>query len=118
MAPAEMIFFKHSKFIRYICIYVYLHIYIYIYTGADPGFPVGGAREPSGGVPTYDFAKFCEKMHEIEKILGHGGGGAHRARPPKSATDIYLEYAHPLGTKLLHFYAVFGEKIRRPSGKS
>ena len=27
------------------------------------------------GAPTYDFAKFCEKLHEIEKILGRGGGG-------------------------------------------
>ena len=27
------------------------------------------------------FAKFCENMHETEKILGHGGG-----RPPESAT--------------------------------
>ena len=25
------------------------------------------------GAPTYDFAKFSEKLHEIEKILGHGG---------------------------------------------
>ena len=48
--------------------------------GADPGFPVvGGANPP--GVPTYDFAKFCEKLHEIKKILGRRGGGG-----PKSAT--------------------------------
>ena len=40
--------------------------------GADPGFPVGGLQ----GAPTYDFAKFREKLHEIEKILGRGGGGA------------------------------------------
>ena len=26
-------------------------------------------------VPKYDFAKFSEKLHEIEKILGHGGAG-------------------------------------------
>ena len=43
-------------------------------------------RQPSRGAPTYDFAKFCEKLHEIEKILGHGGGGAHRGHPPKSTT--------------------------------
>ena len=43
--------------------------------GADPGFPVGGgANPPGGGAPTYDFAKFCEKLHEIENILGCGGG--------------------------------------------
>ena len=47
--------------------------------GADPGFPVGGGRQHSLGcvAPTYYFAKFCEKLHEIEKILvrGWGGGG-------------------------------------------
>ena len=47
---------------------------LYLLTGADPGFPVGGFANPrvrGGGLPTYDFAKFCEKLHEIEKILGH-----------------------------------------------
>ena len=33
--------------------------------GADPG----GAPTLQGA-PTCDFAKFCEKLHEIEKILG------------------------------------------------
>ena len=40
--------------------------------GADPGFPIGGA--PTLQVPTDDFAKFCEKLHEIEKILDCRGG--------------------------------------------
>ena len=43
--------------------------------GADPGFPVGGAPTLQWWVPTYDFAKFSEKLHEIEKNLGRGGGG-------------------------------------------
>ena len=43
-------------------------------TGADPGFPIGGGANPPGGAPTYDFAKFCEKLHEIEKISDCGGG--------------------------------------------
>ena len=44
--------------------------------GADPGFPVGGERRSyRGGASTYDFAKFSQKLHEIEKILGGGGGG-------------------------------------------
>ena len=32
-------------------------------------------RQPSkgGGAPTYDFAKFCKKLHEIEEILGRAG---------------------------------------------
>ena len=54
--------------------------------GADPGLPVGGGTNPPGGAPTYDFAKFCQKLHEIENILGCSGGGAHWGHPPKSAT--------------------------------
>ena len=41
---------------------------------ADPGFPVGGVTSPPGGGPTYDFARFSQKLHEIGKILGHKGG--------------------------------------------
>ena len=38
-------------------------------TVADPGFPRGrGANSPGGGAPTYDFAKFSQKLHEIERI--------------------------------------------------
>ena len=51
----------------------------------DPGFPQG-APTPPGGAPTYDFAKFSWKLHEIERIWAPRGGGAPRA-PPKSATD-------------------------------
>ena len=47
----------------------------------------GGSRIPrrrghqhSGeGAPTYDFAKFCEKLHEIEKNVGPWGGGGRLA---------------------------------------
>ena len=34
---------------------------------ADPGFPRGGSAN-SRGAPTYDFAKFSQKLHEIERI--------------------------------------------------
>ena len=46
-----------------------------------------------GGTNIYDFAKFCEKLHEIEKILGRRG---IRARAlPKSATDLHkFEFSH------------------------
>ena len=57
--------------------------------GADPGFPVGGGADPLGGAPTYDFVKFSEKLHEIEKILGRRGGGRAGCAPPKSATGIF-----------------------------
>ena len=38
---------------------------------ADPGFPRGGGANSPGvgvGTPTYDFAKFSQKLHEIERI--------------------------------------------------
>ena len=38
---------------------------------ADPGFPRGGDTNPPGvvgGAPTYDFTKFSQNMHKIEKI--------------------------------------------------
>ena len=48
---------------------------------ADPGFPRGGgANSPGGGgAPTYDFAKFSQKLHEIERIWTPGG---RPSRPP------------------------------------
>ena len=53
--------------------------------GADQGLPVGGGADPLG-VPTYDFVKFSQKLHEIEKILGRGGARAGGAPPLGSAT--------------------------------
>ena len=44
---------------------------------ADPGFPRGGGTNSPGGAPTYDFTKFSQKLHEIERIWTPGGG----ARP-------------------------------------
>ena len=38
---------------------------------AYPGFPRGGGAN-SGGPPTYDFAKFSQKLHEIERIWAPG----------------------------------------------
>ena len=56
--------------------------------GADPEFPVGGAPTLQWGAPTYEFAKFSEKLHEIEKNLGPGGWGRGVApwRPVRSAS--------------------------------
>ena len=61
----------------------------YQVSGADTGFPVGGAPTLQGA-PTYDFAKFCEKLHKIEKILGGGvrAGGV----PPKSSTGCVKRF--------------------------
>ena len=46
------------------------------YAVADPGFPRGGGANSPGGAPTYDFAKFSQKLHEIERIWTPGEGGA------------------------------------------
>ena len=54
-------------------------------SGVDPEFLIGGGTDPPRGHQTYNFAKFSKKnLHEIEKILGHGGlggGGGHACRP-------------------------------------
>ena len=40
----------------------------------DPGFPRGGgANSRGGGAPTYDFAKFPQKLHGIERIWNPQG---------------------------------------------
>ena len=38
-------------------------------------FPEEGAPT-RGGAPTYDFAKFFQKLHEIERIWTHEGGAS------------------------------------------
>ena len=52
-------------------------------------------RQPYRGAPTYDFAKFCEKLHEIEKILGRRGAGAGHAplNPPLLTIGEILRYS-------------------------
>ena len=66
-------------------------------TVADPGFPRGGGANSRGrgGEPTYDFAKFSKKLHEIERIwtpVGGGGGRASKILLCRSATakDVYI----------------------------
>ena len=54
-----------------------------------------------GGEPTYDFAKFFQKLHEIERIWSPGGARAPRA-PPLNLPLIIGERvgAHPLDLPL------------------
>ena len=74
---------------------LYINKILGLFSAADPGFSRGGGggrQLPGGGggAPTYDFAKFSQKLHEIERIWMPGGGGGGRAPcapPPKSATD-------------------------------
>ena len=48
---------------------------------ADPGFPRGGGANSPRVAPTYEIAKFSEKLHEIERIWTPRGG-VHPSRPP------------------------------------
>ena len=58
----------------------------------------GGASTPQRGDPTYNFVKFSQKLHEIQKILV--SRGAHTLQPPKSATgdcrklvcNLYIQF--------------------------
>ena len=54
-------------------------------TVVDPGFPRGGVPTPRG-VPTYDFAKISQKLHEIERIWTPGG--RIPCTPLRSATGV------------------------------
>ena len=40
-------------------------------TRADLGFPVAGGANPPGGTPTYKFARFSEKLHEIQSTTSN-----------------------------------------------
>ena len=62
-------------------------------SAADPGFPRGGA-------PTYDFAKFSQKLHEIEGILTPGG--ASPPAPLRSATVCVIPSVQGMGGGGLH----------------
>ena len=55
-------------------LYCQLYAMLYLPQDAevDPRFPRGGGAKSRGG-PTYDFAKFSQKLHEIEKIWTRGG---------------------------------------------
>ena len=59
----------------------YLLCYKPTLSGVDTGFPVGGVHQPLGGVPTYKFAGFSQKLHEIKKFLVHRGL-VHWGHPP------------------------------------
>ena len=56
----------------------------------DPGFPRGGGANSPGGAPTYDFAKFPQKLHEIERIRAPWGE-ARPSPPPlfKCASSLF-----------------------------
>ena len=67
----------------------------------DPGFQQGGAPTLQAGLPTYDFNKNFQKLHEIETIwTRREGGGVSKillcifATVMFSHYDTYFSFAH------------------------
>ena len=67
---------------------------------------------PQGVAPTYDFAKFSQKLHEIERIWTPGGGGGGcegRLDPPLKLSllalipHLYSHASSPAHDKLFRF---------------
>ena len=79
----------HSKgnFNSITCCHDTLQLYTWT-TVADPGFPRGGGANSPGGASTYDFAKFSQKLHEIERIWTPRGGRASKIFLCRSATGL------------------------------
>ena len=79
------LYFKY----KWLLVIFYLHptarvqqlVYFILIRGGSR-IPCRSGRRPSGVAPTYDFVKFSEKLHEIEKVLGHGGGVHTGDAPP------------------------------------
>ena len=73
-------------------------------------------RQLPKGAPTYDFAKFSQKLHEIERIWTRGGASLPPPLdPPLERAIIACNVADPkwkgcpYGTELLSFITVFLE---------
>ena len=58
---------------RWYTFYWNAFLFFHIKSGADPGFPIGGAPTLQEGAPAYKFDRFSEKLHEIKKILVRWG---------------------------------------------
>ena len=67
---------------------------------ADPGFPRGGGTNPPKGAPSYDFAKFSQKVHKIERIWTPRG-----ARIPHAPLDPPLQTVILTRECLVHYYS-------------
>ena len=55
-------------------------------------FPEEGAPTPRGGGATYDFAKFSQKLHEIERIWTATGGAS--LTPPLDPPQLFYGKNH------------------------
>ena len=70
---------------------------------ADPGFPVGGAWTSYGGAVDPRGGYVSKILRVITKESGPVGGGARRARPPRSANAC----VHPKGSHSKMWAMVF-----------
>ena len=78
-----------------------LDFYWCLLSVVDQGFPWGGAPTPRG-VPTNNFAKFSQKLHEIERIWTPRG--AHIPHVPLRSTT-----ASGLQSQIRHLYSHLAE---------
>ena len=63
--------------------------------------PRRGRQLPRGGAPTYDFAKFSPKLHEIERIWAPRGGARPKfyyVDPPLAMADTQPNYRNLCAT--------------------
>ena len=111
-AGSNVIKNDYEKLIGWKSIFKQLHVHRVGIAGADPGFPRGGGANSPRGVPTYDFAKFSQKLHEIERIWTPQGG----ARPKFFYVDpplnwIQLVKKFDTSVKSWHFKAIYFSKF-------
>ena len=67
-------------------------------------------RQPCRGVPTYDFAKFSKKLHEIEKILVHRGATPPPLDPPLETLCLTIHSLnHRIDSRLFTSHGSFPE---------
>ena len=70
--------------------------------GADPGFPVGGGANSSGGALTYNFTKIFQKIcMKLRKFWAVGGHARSAPLDPPLYTTTYHTLSHRESVQLL-----------------
>ena len=62
---------------------------------ADSGFPQDGGANPPGFAPTYDFARYSQKLHKTERIWIHMGMSLVPPPPIQLAKSYYFAIFSP-----------------------
>ena len=65
----------------------------YTFSGGSRISPRRGRQLP-GGVPTYEFVEFSQKLHEIERIWTRGGEGRASPAPPLDPPLTLFRFCH------------------------